>query len=283
MHTLSCNTANMSRTPVYFLSHGGPTIIEDTQHPAFRKLQEIGREITTQVKPKAVLVFSAHWQAGHESVEINMAESTNLIYDFYGFPARFYEYQFPNKGSPALAQAVLQKLQAAGIKAKGVQRGLDHGVWASFACAFSPTENPLKVPVVQASLFMSDDPDQHYRLGQAVASLREEGILIIVSGMAVHNLRDFRLSYGSKTALPYAISFDQALKDAVELAPEHRQKAMASLLERPDARKAHPSFEHLLPIHVGAGAAGDDRGLQLWTLLEGCVSWAQYRFGEVSA
>jgi aromatic ring-opening dioxygenase catalytic subunit (LigB family) len=139
----------------------------------------------------------------------------------------------------------------------------------------------LDVPVVQVSLFNSEDPDQHYKLGQAVARLREDNILIIVSGMAVHNLRDLRFSFNSKQPLPYAVSFDEALKDAVTAAPVERQKAMADLLKRPDARQAHPSFEHLLPIHIGAGAAGEDLGKRTWTLPEGSMSWAQYRFGEI--
>jgi aromatic ring-opening dioxygenase catalytic subunit (LigB family) len=133
---------------------------------------------------------------------------------------------------------------------------------------------------VQVSLFNTEDPDQHYRLGQAVARLREQNILIIVSGMAVHNLRDLRFTFGNSKPMPYAVSFDEAIKDAVTTAPDERQKAMAELLKRPDARQAHPSFEHLLPIHIGAGAAGEDVGKRLWTYPEGSMSWAQYRFGK---
>ena len=100
--------------------------------------------------------------------------------------------------------------------------------------------------------------------------------------MAVHNLRDLRFSAGNASPLPYTASFDDALRDAAESSPEQRADAMAKLLKRPDARQAHPTFDHLLPIFVGAGAAGDDVGKRLWTLKEGSVSWAQYRFGTVS-
>lgn len=195
---------------------------------------------------------------------------------------------------------MIARINSAGLKAEGVKRGLDHGVFAPFTVAFNPEKNPLQVPVVQVSLFDSDDPDAHYKLGQAVASLRDENIQIIVSGMAVHNLRDLWRARSVPGAMPYTSSFDKALKEAVEqpvstdlwdserpLAnirqPESRQKAMAELLKRKDARQAHPSFEHLLPIHIGAGAAGEDLGKRLWTLEEGSMSWAQYRFGEVSA
>lgn len=147
--------------------------------------------------------------------------------------------------------------------------------------AFEPDENPLNVPIVQVSLFKTEDPVQHYRLGQAVSHLRDDNILIIASGMAVHNLRDMMYSFGDPRPLPYTASFDEALKNAVTTGPEDREKAMSELLKRPDARQAHPSFDHLLPIHIGAGAAGEDRAKRLWTLGEGSLSWAQYRFGEV--
>ncbi|GAM82799.1 hypothetical protein ANO11243_007850 [Dothideomycetidae sp. 11243] len=273
----------MGRTPVYYFSHGGPTIIEDTKHPAFASLQEIGREITQKVKPRAVIVVSAHWQAGPTTVEVNTAESEPLIYDYYGFPDRFYKLQYPNKGSTALSGEILSRLQRAGIKARGVKRGLDHGVFASFTVAFDPQQNPLGVPLVQVSLFDSDDADQHYRLGEALAGLRDEGVLIIVSGMAVHNLREMFSFRGQPGSAPYAVSFLEAFGKAVEEEPKDRQAAMVALLTRSDARRAHPSFEHLLPIHVGAGAALNDTGKLLFSYPDGTLGWAQCRFGEVQA
>lgn len=213
-------------------------------------------------------------------IEVNTAESLPLIYDFYGFPPHFYEVKFPNRGSPDLANRVIDLLGKGGIKAEGRRRGLDHGVWASFMCCFNPKENPLDVPIVQLSLFDSDSAAQHHRVGQALAPLRDEGVLIITSGMAVHNLRDFRLAgRGSVGDMPYAHSFDSALKEAVEQPIEDRELAMSKLLIRDDARKAHPSFEHLLPVFVGAGAAGLDKGEQIWTKVEGSLSWGMFRFG----
>lgn len=168
------------------------------------------------------------------------------------------------------------------IEVEAVERGLDHGVWASFKVAFAPEVNPLGVPLVQVSLFSSEDPHQHYNLGRAVADLRSQNIAIIVSGMAVHNIREYRSTLGITPAMPYTISFDEALKDAVTSLPAEREQKMADLLSRPDARRAHPSFDHLLPIFVAAGAAGDDIGERLWTLKEGSMSWAQYRFGAAA-
>lgn len=86
--SLTTTTSMMNKTPVYFLSHGGPNIMEDIKHPAYKKLQEIGQEITTKVKPKAIVVFSAHWQGFQDTIEVNTMESGPLIYDFYGFPVR---------------------------------------------------------------------------------------------------------------------------------------------------------------------------------------------------
>lgn len=122
----------LNRTPVYFLGIGGPNFMEAKDHPAFLKLSETGREITTKVKPKAVVVFSAHWQHGPTTVAVNVAEKMDLIYDFYGFPPHYYECEYPNKGSREVAEKVIEKLSVAGIGVDRVHRGLDHGVWVGF-------------------------------------------------------------------------------------------------------------------------------------------------------
>lgn len=280
--------ATPRRTPVYFISHGGPNIMYDVDHPVFARLVGLGREITQTVRPRAVVVFSAHWQSDTpDAVEVNVAETEPLIYDFYGFPRHYYAAKFPTHGSPQLAHRVMALLGENGIKTAAVERGLDHGVWAPFRVLFDPATNPLTVPVVQVSLWGREkeiDAGAHIRLGRALAPLRDDGVLIIVSGMAVHNLRHMAYLSAKFGPLPYATSFDHALKDAVETEPgEGRDEAMVRLLDRPDARQAHPTFEHLLPIHVGVGAAGPDPGVQLWTLPEGPFSWAQYRFGPVGA
>ena len=174
----------------------------------------------------------------------------------------------------------MDALTAAGIRTQPMRRGLDHGVWASFKVAFNEKTNPLNIPIVQASLYATEDPVQYIALGRAVSNLRDEGIQIIVSGMAVHNLRD--MQWGLQGVKPYAKSFDEVLREAVETEDElEREEKLVQLLERPDARPAHPSFEHLLPTHVGAGAARGDKGKRLWTLAEGSFSWAQFRFGDV--
>ncbi len=258
----------------------------DTKHAVYPELQRIGKEITEQVKPSAVVVFSAHWQAERpNTIEVNVSEEEPLLYDFYGFPRHYYSEKFPNKGSASLAKRVMEVLGENGIKTQPVERGLDHGVFVPFKVMFDPKTNPLTVPIVQVSLFDDDrDAAAHIKLGRAVQKLREENVLIIASGMSVHNLRHLMMTMGTGKTMPYAASFDAALKDAAETKPgEHRDEVMVDLLSRPDARQAHPTFEHLLPIHVAVGASGDDQGKQLWTLAEGSMAWAQYRFGEVAA
>lgn len=279
----SSHPRTSSRTPVYFLGIGGPSFVEDTTHPSHTHLAAFGREITTKVKPKAVVVFSAHWQASQNEIQINVAENPGIIYDFHGFPPQYYEYKYPYKGSPEVAEKVIQNLAVAGVKVERVKRGLDHGVWAGFIIAFDPKKNPLNVPIVQASLYSNEDTYQHYRVGQALESLRDEGILIIGAGMAVHNLLDFRAARASGKTMPYAFSFDEGLKEAVSAKPDERQAKMSALMMRGDGRKAHPTLEHILPIYVASGAAGSDIGEQIWTLPEKSLSWAQYRFGNVEA
>jgi 4,5-DOPA dioxygenase extradiol len=114
--------------------------------------------------------------------------------------------------------------------------------------AFDPEQNPLNVPLVQVSLYNNEDPDMHYRLGQAVASLRDEGIVIIGAGMSVHNLGDMRYAMSSPIPQRYTVSFDEALKEATETPPAERQARMAEAAKRPDAREAHPVSTYWLAV-----------------------------------
>ncbi|KEF61923.1 uncharacterized protein A1O9_03495 [Exophiala aquamarina CBS 119918] len=275
-----------SKAPVYFVSHGGPNTMYDNKHPVWAELQAIGREITQKVKPSAIVVFSAHWQAQRpNTIEVNISEQEPLLYDFYGFPRHYYAEKFPNKGSPELARKIMGLLNDNGVRTQEEERGLDHGAFVPFKVMFDLKENPVNVPIVQVSLFDDDtDAEAHIKLGRAVQNLREENIVIICSGMSIHNLRHFMMGGGRSGNLPGFANFDQALKDAAETKPgSHRDELMVKLLQRSDARLAHPTFEHLLPAHIAVGAAGEDKGKQLFTLVEGPLAWAQYRFGEVAA
>jgi 4,5-DOPA dioxygenase extradiol len=260
----------------------------EPQHPAYKELQKLGHEITSVVKPKAIVVISAHWQADRpKTVEVNTSENEPLLYDYYGFPRHYYAEKFPHHGSEKIAKRVMEVLGENGIKTESVERGLDHGVFVPFKAMFGfGNELAKDIPIVQVSMWDDDrDATSHIKLGRALEMLREEEICIVCSGMSVHNLRDMMiLGLRTDKAMPYAASFDEALKEAVETKPgEQRDSNMVELLKRSDARKAHPTFEHLMPIHVAVGAAGDDAGRQVWTKPEGSMAWAQYRFGEVAA
>ncbi|PVH79200.1 putative aromatic ring-opening dioxygenase LigB subunit [Cadophora sp. DSE1049] len=292
--SLPVTASNNLRTPVYSLGIGGPNFIDNTDHPASRQLSLTGQEITALKEPipKAILVISAHWQAPSTTphkptLQINTSPNALLIYDFYGFPQRYYEVEYPNRGDPEIAERVAKLLEkrlgkGPGVSVERVERGLDHGVWVGFAAAFNPQSNPLNIPIIQLSLYNNEDPAMHYDLGTALAPLREEGIVIIAAGMAVHNLQDYRRSRGSGEVMPYTPIFDEALKEAATSPPSERKPKLVALLKRDDARKAHPTFEHILPLYVAAGAASEDVGERLWTMHEGPLSWVQYRFGNVA-
>jgi len=204
---------------------------------------------------------------------------------FYGFPKHYYEHKFPSTGSPSLAAKVGELLKDAGIKSKAVKRGLDHGVFASFSILFPPSSpNDLfpNIPIVQVSLpSPSNSPSRYFAFGKALQPLRDEGIVIICSGMAVHNLRDLFTNPDPSKPMPYTKTFDEALRAAVEGDNAGREQRMGDLLKRSDARKAHPTWEHLWPVYVAAGAGGDGVGKRIWTLCEGSLSWGMFKFGEV--
>ncbi|KAJ5249172.1 hypothetical protein N7468_000623 [Penicillium chermesinum] len=198
-----------------------------------------------------------------------------LIYGFYGFPSYYYEYEYPYKGSPAVAKRIIDKLEIAGVQVERVNRSLDHGVWMGFLAAFNPKSNPLNVPIVQVSLYGSEDHEKHYCLGQALGSLREEEVLIIGAGMVVHNLLDYRATRGAGKSMPCASTFDGKLKDAVISSPTERRAKMIALMRQSEARRAHPTAEHIHPPFVVAGAAGSDTGVRLWIYPEASLNWAQ--------
>lgn len=279
---------SFTRTPVYFISHGTPYIMFDEDYSAHKSFGLIGHEIVHRVRPRAVVVLSAHWKAsksgGEARIEVNTVANPAipLIYDYYGFPKHFYDVKYPWTGDKELAEKVVDTLKDSGLDAVGVERGLDHGVFAPFLCMFPPEKNPLGVPIVQVSLFSDDDgpetAEKHFELGKALQGLRDEGVLIMCSGMAVHNLGDMR----NREEMPYVKEFDDELEKAVMGvdSSSERKENLRKLLEHRTTRQAHPTFEHLLPVHIAAGAAGDDKAKKTFHLIHRSFSWAQYRFGN---
>ena len=181
------------------------------------------------------------------------ARSPPLLFDYYGFPEHTYRLKYPAPGSPALAARVRELLADADIAAdEDPARGYDHGVFVPFLLAFPDAD----IPVVQLSLRADLDPAAHLAIGRALAPLRDEGVLIVGSGMSYHNLREF---WSTRPAdVEAAARFDAWLAAAVEN-PESaaRDAQLAAWAAAPGARAAHPRDEHLLPLMVAAGAGGE--------------------------
>lgn len=244
------------RMPVVFLPHGGgpwPFVEMGLDPVEVDRLTAYLRSVRTvpPTPPKALLVVSAHWE--EPVATVSSGESPPLLYDYYGFPPQSYQLQWPAPGDPVLASRVRQRLDAAGIEtAADGARGYDHGTFVPLKVIYPDAD----VPTVVLSLLSSLDPGEHLRVGRALAPLRDDGVFILASGMSFHNLRMF----GTPRARSAAELFDAWLRDAAEQPARERDDRLRAWAQAPGARQAHPREEHLLPLMVAAGAAGDDRG-----------------------
>lgn len=242
--------------PVINVPHGGgPWPFADLgfgtrdEHEEFlRYLRAIPSIAAT--RPTALLVLSAHWE---ESVPTIMtAAQPPLYFDYYGFPPETYRLTWPAPNSPSVASRAEALLRAGGFRtATNNTRGYDHGTFVPLKVAFPSAD----VPVVQVSLKAGLDPEEHLAMGRALAPLRDEGVLIVGSGMSYHNMRGF----GGRGAA-VAETFDRWLREAVLAEPATRDQMLREWTRAPSARDAHPREEHLIPLMVIAGAAGADRG-----------------------
>lgn len=247
----------MRRTPVVFLPHGGgpwPWMDSDAFGPgAMEPLRAYLEGLPGSVgePPRAILAVSAHWEERVPTV--STAERPPMLYDYGGFPPHTYQITWPAPGDPALAARVRGLLGEAGFEtAEDPARGFDHGTFVPLAVAWPGAE----VPVVQLSLVRGLDPATHLRMGRALAPLRDDGVLLVASGMSYHNMRGF----GSRQGAEAAEQFDAWLAEAVTREPAARDEALLRWAEAPAARACHPREEHLLPLMVAAGAAGQDPG-----------------------
>ena len=243
------------KMPVVFLPHGGGPwpFVDLGMNPAeVRGLSDYLKSVAQipPVKPKAVLVVSAHWE---ERVPTVMSHPRPPMYfDYYGFPPESYTLKWPAPGSPEVATRVRQLLDTAGIpSAEDEQRGFDHGTFIPLMLTWPKAD----IPTLQLSLKRGLDPAEHLAIGRALAPLRDEGVLIIGSGMTFHNLRAF----GDPRAKGVSENFDAWLREVGVMEQPTRDAALTKWEEAPSARLAHPREEHLLPLMVVAGAAGSDR------------------------
>jgi aromatic ring-opening dioxygenase catalytic subunit (LigB family) len=243
--------------PTVFLPHGaGPCFFMDWPPPGSWDAMADGlRGLTGQlgIAPKAIVVVSAHWEA--PVFTVNTQSTPGLLYDYSGFPEHTYQLTWPAPGAPMLAAHIRDLLASSGIKSAGdAQRGLDHGVFIPMKLVFPQAD----VPVVQLALRQGLDPAEHLALGRALAPLRSEGVLIIGSGMSFHNMQRFRRDNEGVDA--DSLHFDAWLTGTLALPRVERERKLIDWALAPGARASHPREEHLLPLHVVAGAAGEDPG-----------------------
>jgi len=236
--------ARDTHAPAFFISHGSPMVALDTdEYP--QALRAFGKAVA---HAKALVVVSAHWET-HGGVRVSAGAKPPLIYDFGGFPEALYRLTYPCPGEPALAQQIVAQLSGAGFSAVAdSERGLDHGTWVPLRLALPEA----RMPVVQVSMPRGASAEDVARMGQVLSPLRSEGVLLMGSGGITHNLR--RVVFQDKAAAvePWAQAFDNWISE--RLAARDFSGAR-EWLSAPNARLAHPTPEHLLPLYFVLGAA----------------------------
>ena len=268
-------TVNHKRQPTIFLPHGGGPCFfmdwgwgpADTWHKTQRFLE--GLAGTLPAAPRALLVVSGHWE--EPAFTAGAAAEPTLIFDYSGFPEHTYRLTWPAPGDPELAARAAGLLDQAGLpSALSPNRGFDHGVFVPLKVAFPEAQ----FPVVTLSLAASLDPALHLAAGRALAPLRDDGVLIVASGMSFHNLR----GYLRPETPERARAFDGWLTKAVESAAVEREALLTGWRDAPFAAYAHPREEHLIPLFVAAGAGGEAPGKRIFSDEPMGAAISAYRF-----
>jgi aromatic ring-opening dioxygenase catalytic subunit (LigB family) len=249
------------RQPSIFLPHGGGPcfFMEWTMGPpdTWDKTRTFLEAVSSSLpeRPSAIVVVSGHWEEPVPTV--STAEHPALIYDYYGFPAETYQLKWPSPGSREVATKIAERLRTSGLPvADDPTRGFDHGVFVPLKVAFPEAE----IPVVPLSLAGSLDPALHLAVGRALAPLRDEGVLVIGSGMSFHNLR----AYFQQGTLEKSAEFDRWLHEAVSRPAPERDGQLRRWRDAPSALFAQPREDHLIPLMVAAGAGGDAEGRRVF-------------------
>jgi aromatic ring-opening dioxygenase catalytic subunit (LigB family) len=249
------------RLPTLFIPHGGgPCFFMDPRPPLpldlwdgmAAYLRGLGANLGR--RPKAVLVVSAHWEAARPTV--NVGERPSLLFDYYNFPEHTYRLTYPAPGAPELGARVRGLLAAAGFESDtDASRGFDHGVFVPFKLIYPEAD----VPVLQLSLTQGLDPAEHLAIGRALAPLRDEGVLIVGSGMSYHNLRQMFSGQDDAASHRFDAWLNETLSD-----PGRRDAGLIAWREAPGGLECHPREEHLLPLMVAAGAAEDEPAVRTY-------------------
>ncbi|KAL5420815.1 hypothetical protein PMIN04_006142 [Paraphaeosphaeria minitans] len=288
--------------PTYFIGHAGVGLLykeSKDNRVVQNNLRGIGKEILAlSPHPKALVIFSGHFEAGEIHgpgvIEVNVKSNTPILHDFvndfHDSHPFVYEYDWPHQDAPELATSVWKHLIDSGIKAKRVERGVDHGTWVPFKIMFPP-EYPLDVPIILVSTYHGYDLESQIRLGEVIKSLRHEGFVIVASGMAAHSFvsiseisraqTDEERNVTSEKVLRETRTFDKQLRGALAKQDwAERRDALLALEHLPEFKRSHPTVEHFTPLLVAAGAAGDEEAHALGVdVVEPGFSYLNVRFG----
>jgi 4,5-DOPA dioxygenase extradiol len=257
MTTTADSQANTGRMPVLYLSHGAPPLADDLTWT-----KELASWSADLPRPESILMISAHWEQA--PLALSSTTKVPLIYDFWGFPQRYYDVTYDAPAAPALAADVTQLLTAPGTPVHQDQsRGLDHGAYVPLVEMFPQAD----VPVLQLSM-PTLDPQELFEIGRKIAPLRDQGTLIVGSGFTTHNLRWFNPGAGPDYRAPAASSEFDAWA-AETMASADIDSLLDFLSKAPAAHEAHPRTEHFAPLFVALGAAYESDSLANRSVIDG--------------
>ncbi|MDF9844608.1 MULTISPECIES: class III extradiol ring-cleavage dioxygenase [unclassified Paenibacillus] len=239
------------KLPAFFIAHGSPLLaLEDNEYTRF--LERLGQDLG---KPRGIVVFSAHWDSPEQLITVDAQHEAQ--HDFYGFPEEMYSLSYPAPGDPALSSRISELFSKGNLPHQPVLgRGLDHGVWVILSKMFPLAD----IPVVALSVDSLRSPKEQYKIGQMLAPLREEGILLLGSGGLVHNLRMLKEDDQPE---PWALEFDAWLAEGLQ--NWDLPSLFAYEKKAPHVRAAVPSYgkEHFVPLFYIMGTADTGRQAQL--------------------
>ncbi|CAB4424767.1 unnamed protein product [Rhizophagus irregularis] len=273
-----------ARLPCYYISHGGPSLLIEEEDITHQWLKRWGKLIIEEIRPKAIAVISGHWETTNIKVT-NFPNKTPIIYDFYGFPQILYQQTYDCKGSPEVAKKAVELLTQAGFEVElNDKRGFDHGCWIPMKIAIP---EPGDLPIIQISLTRKASYEYNIKVGHVLASLRDEGVLIVGSGSLVHNLKETFSAYNKETntfedyVASYVEPFDKDIEEfCTKSTGKERDQKLIDLINHPLLRQAHPTDDHLVPLHIAVGAAGDEQGTKLHTQYVAGLSMSAFGFGS---
>lgn len=227
----------ISRMPALFLGHGSPmNVLEDNVYT--RAWKTLGDSLP---RPKAILAISAHWYT--RGTAVTAMEHPRTIHDFGNFPQALFDQRYPAPGSPALAKRVQALLEPVDVIADTGEWGFDHGTWGVLIKMYPDAD----IPVIQLSIDGTKPADYHYQLGKKLATLRDEGVMIVASGNVVHNLRMVKWE-GNAAAYPWAESFDRYVQDNLEWQGEAKDHPLVNFMQHEGGALSNPTPDHYLPL-----------------------------------